>query len=173
MPSENQLRFHVMARWFPTLRTAVRTQRDRTGAPAYAVAFLDHNLPQRVPADALRALWLTVENRGSRTWRRDSTNSSVRLAVYLDGAHAQGVDLPRAEVCPGERATLCCTFRAPIAPGRHELRVHLTGRGGALLEDQGAVPLCVSFDTVPQLPALSTQLMEQAPATNHWHFRPS
>jgi glutamate-1-semialdehyde 2,1-aminomutase len=97
----------------------------------------------------------------------------VRLAVYLDGAHVQGVDLPRAEVDPGARATLCCTFRAPIAPGRHELQVRLTTRGGATLEDQGAVPLCVPFETVPQPPALSTQLMDQAQATNHWHFRPS
>jgi glutamate-1-semialdehyde aminotransferase len=95
----------------------------------YDVAYPHHNLPPRLPADALRTLWVSLENRGTETWRQDPPDGrSVELAVSLDGARCTTLELPREAVRPGERVTISWTFRTPLTVGPHQLKLELVGR---------------------------------------------
>src|SRR5262245_44224614 len=56
-------------------------------SPMYAVAYPHHNMPARIPADAVWTLWLTVVNRGSATWLPHPREGyPPLLAAFVDGA---------------------------------------------------------------------------------------
>jgi glutamate-1-semialdehyde aminotransferase len=142
--------------------------------PTHGVAYIDHNIPPRMPANTLRACWLTLENRGAKAWkRRRRLRRGVGLALHLDDAYQTTVELPCPVVRPGERVTLHCKFRAPAAVGRHELEFGLVKWSGMTYDRRGAAPLRVIFDTTAQPPSATSRLMEEAFATNCWFSLPS
>jgi glutamate-1-semialdehyde aminotransferase/predicted aldo/keto reductase-like oxidoreductase len=142
--------------------------------PAYGVGYLHHNLPCRVPPGALQTFWVTLENRGSRIWRRAPADvPAVELALFLDGAYHATLPLPQPEVRPGDRATLHWTMRMPETPGQHRLKFDLVEQHVTTFEGQGVAPLVVTVETTRTPPSASSRLMDQAFATNSWFFVPS
>ena len=74
---------------------AVRTR-------SYGVAYLEHDLPDRLSAGTVCGARLSVENRSERVWRRDHPEGkSVDLTVWIDGKVRATHALPRPEVKPG------------------------------------------------------------------------
>jgi glutamate-1-semialdehyde 2,1-aminomutase len=141
----------------------------RKPAPALDVAYVDHNVPASMPADTLRACWLSLENRGAAAWQQNRPGAAgVAVAVYLDDAQLTTVEIPGPTVQPGERVTLHWKFRTPAGVGRHVLKVGLAGRG-----PQDGAALRVSFETTAQPPSDTGRLMDEAFATNSWFSFPS
>lgn len=137
------------------------TASDPASAPEYAAAWLDHNLPSRVPAGEVIAGWLTLENRGSKVWQP----GAFQIAVDLDGVRAFHVALPHP-VGAGERATLCWVFRATDQLGDHELALDLVEEGVTTLALQGVPPLRVPFDVVTQPPSATSRLRDEVLASH-------
>jgi glutamate-1-semialdehyde 2,1-aminomutase len=136
-----------------------KTLRDH--APDYAAAWVDHNLPSRLPAGEVVAGWLTLENRGGTSWRQDA----LGVAVDLDGARLLRVELPHA-ADPGDRVTLHWVFRTPQKTGRHKLELSLVEQDGTTLERHGVAPLRLAFD-VEDAPVTETRrLRDQVLATH-------
>jgi glutamate-1-semialdehyde aminotransferase len=106
----------------------------------YGAAYVDHNLPPRLPGGEVRTLWLTIENRGTRAW----PPGAVRLAIDLDGGRVTHVELPQA-VGVGERVTLHWVFRTAAKVGRHQLKCDLVEPDGKSFESRGVPPLRVAF----------------------------
>src|SRR5215468_6484504 len=98
--------------------------------PTSSVAYVDHNIPTTMPANTLRACWLSLENRGSKAWRQDHPNgNSLGVAIYLNDGCLTTVKIPGRKVHPSERVTLHWTFRSPAGVGRHVLKIVLVGPG--------------------------------------------
>jgi glutamate-1-semialdehyde 2,1-aminomutase len=114
-------------------------------APEYGAAWIDHNFPPRLPAGDVRTAWLTIENRGKKTWRQDA----VKVSIDLDGARVVLLELPHA-VGPGDRVTLHWVFRTTGEVGRHELKVDLVEQDVTSFERKGVRPLQIPFDAVEQ-----------------------
>lgn len=146
----------------------------RKPPPAYHVAYVNHNVPAEMPANALRVCWLSLKNCGAEAWRRGRPRGhGVALAVHLDGAYQTTVELPRAEVRPGERVSLHWTFRVPSDVGRHELRFSLVEQNGSTNVARGAAPLRVPFKAAAHAPSATGRLMDEAFAKNPWFSLPS
>ncbi len=137
------------------------TAPDPAPAPEYAAAWLDHNLPPRVPAGEVIAGWLTLENRGSRVWQP----GAFQVAVDLDGARAFHVALPHP-VNAGERADLCWVFRTTPQIGPHEFLIDLVEEGVTTFAGQGVSPLRVPFEVVEQPPSATSRLRDEVLATH-------
>lgn len=145
---------------------------DLEGAPAYGANYLHHNFPRRAPVGSMQTFWLTLENRGSKAWRRaPADGSSIDLAVFLDGALHTSLPLPEDEVRPGERVTLFWTARLPTAIGRHQFAFDLVEQNVTLFSHQGVAPLIVPFETIAR--TASGALLDVALERNTWFFMPS
>jgi len=95
-------------------------------------ACTDHNLPPALPAGEVRALWLTLENRGLRPWA-----VTDRLVIGLDEARVGELPLPHA-VPSGQAVTVSWVFRTPSGAGRHELQIEVAEAG--TVPDAGSAP---------------------------------
>jgi glutamate-1-semialdehyde 2,1-aminomutase len=138
------------------------------GVPEYAVAYICHNFPARLPADELRALWLTVENRGKRPWEQ----GSVKVAVDLNGVRCVELKLPHP-AGPGERVTLHWTFRLPGEVGRHEFKFELMGQGGTTFGQHSVPPLYVPFEVTEQPATYARRLRDFTLETCSWYWFPA
>lgn len=125
--------------------------------PDFGAAWVDHNLPARVPGGEVLAGWLAVENRGSRTWQQ----GPFLIAVDLDGTRAFHLPLPHS-VEPGERATLHWVFRTTKESGPHEFKIDLVEQDVAAFEQ----PLRVSFEVLEQ-PAPETRRLRDQVLETH------
>jgi molybdenum cofactor biosynthesis enzyme MoaA len=113
-----------------------------TRTRSYGVAYLEHDLPGRLPAGTVCGAWLSVENRSERVWRRDDPEGkSVDLTVWIDGKVQATHALPRAEVRPGEQVTVRFSFEAPEDAGSHELVLDLIEQNVSRFSDQGMAPV--------------------------------
>ena len=131
------------------------------GAPEYGAAWVDHNFPSRLPGSEVLAGWLTLENRGLKTWQQ----GTFLVTVDLDGTQAFHLQLPHS-VGPGERATLHWVFRTTKETGRHEFKFDLVEQDVTTFEQQGVQPLHVSFDVVEQPASETSRLRDQVLATH-------
>jgi glutamate-1-semialdehyde aminotransferase len=139
-------------------------------------ALIHHNLPSKLPADELRTLWVTVENAGTKTWRRQPANTppqppdghlperAVQLQVDLDGVRGVALELPH-DVSPGSRVTMHWVFRTPKGPGRHTLKLELAERDGATFEERGVPPLRIGFETDEEPATVTSRMRDRALAT--------
>src|SRR6187551_872877 len=92
--------------------------------PVSSVAYVDHNIPASIPANTLRACWLSLENRGSKAWHQGHRNRNVlAVAIYVNDSSLTTLKIPGSTVHPNERVTLHWTFRAPASVGRHVLKI--------------------------------------------------
>ncbi|HEV8241662.1 MAG TPA: aminotransferase class III-fold pyridoxal phosphate-dependent enzyme [Thermoanaerobaculia bacterium] len=132
-----------------------------TALPEYAAEWLDHNLPPRVPAGEVVAGWLTLLNRGCKTWQP----GAFQIAVDLDGARVFHVALPHA-VGTSERLTLCWVFRVTRELGQHEFCLDLVEEGVTTFEHQGVPPLRVAFEVFEQPVSVNSSLRDEVLATH-------
>jgi glutamate-1-semialdehyde 2,1-aminomutase len=150
---------------------------DSEGRPsADFSALIHHNVPSKLPADELRTLWVTVENRGTRAWRRQPASAppqppaghrperAVQLLVDLDGIRRATLELPH-DVNVGERATFHWVFRTPNAPGRYVFKLELAEREGATFEERGVPPLRIGFEVFQEPPTVTSRMRDRALAT--------
>lgn len=146
----------------------------RGAAPAVSVAYIGHNVPATMPADTLRACWLSVENHGSKAWQQNgSKGDCMRLSVHLDDARLINLSVPGPTVEPGERVTLHWTFRTPADAGRHVLKVGVAGLRAIGYGPRSAAALRVNFETTVRPQSASARLMDESFATNPWFTFPS
>ena len=111
-------------------------------ARSYGVAYLEHDLPGRLPAGTVCGARLSVENRSQRVWRRDHPEGkSVDLTVWIDGTVRATHPLPRPEVRPGEHVTFHFSLQAPADAGSYELVLDLIEQRVSRFSDQGMEPV--------------------------------
>lgn len=126
---------------------------DRSPSSAFVTC---HNIPDELPANELRACWVSLRNGGSTTWRRDRVAAEVRL----DGDPIQRLSLPRS-VQPGEQVALNWLWRVVETPGRHELVVDVM-MDGKTLSESDRLPLRVPFKVVCSAPSQTSRLRDKA-----------
>lgn len=129
--------------------------------PDYAALWSAHNIPPRLPAGELRTLWLTIENRGAKTWQPET----FLIAVDLDGTRTYHFQLPHP-VGPGERATLHQVLRMTEAAGPHEFKFDLVELEVTSFEAQGSPPLRVPFD-IEEAPLTETRRLRDRVFATH------
>jgi glutamate-1-semialdehyde aminotransferase len=160
----------VLARKAPALEGPAGECND----PVYGVAYRAHNLPTQIPADTRCALWVEVENLGTKVWQRASLKGQpVHVVISIDGAVAGSGALPVDEVRPGERVAVHVVVRSPSTAGAHEWQVDLVVQNVTFFADRGVAPLRVAFETVPAPPTLTSRLMERALESNYFFSAPS
>lgn len=129
--------------------------------PEYGALWSAHNLPPRLPAGELRTLWLTIENRGTRTWQPET----FLIAVDLDGTRTYHFQLPHA-VGPGEGVTLHQVLRTTETAGPHEFKLDLVEQNVTSFEAQGVPPLRVPFEIEDVPPTETRRLRDRVLATH-------
>jgi glutamate-1-semialdehyde aminotransferase len=127
--------------------------------PEYGAEWIGHNFPAWLPGGEVFAGWLSLENRGRKTWRQET----FLVAVDLDGTRAFHLQLP-CSVDSGNRVTLYWVFRTTPEAGRHEFKFDLVEQEVTAFEQQGVAPLRISFDIldlpVPETSRLRDQVLE-------------
>lgn len=130
-------------------------------ASGHGIAWIDHNIPSRLPAGEVRTGWLTIENCGTRTWQPDA----VKISIELDGTHVAQAELPH-EVGPDGRATLHWVFRTAQEAGPHTFQLSLLEQGVPVVEAQGVRPLRIPFSIVEE-PATATRRLRDRVLETH------
>jgi glutamate-1-semialdehyde aminotransferase len=142
--------------------------------PEYAVSYLEHSIPARMPCKSALGVWVRLENTGTKTWcRHHPEGHSVDLVVFCDDEVWATHHLPVPEVGPGQRVTIHFALRAPTHAGRHALKLDLVEQGVALFEHRGVRPLALPLDTEATPPAASVDLSEEAARISPWHYQPT
>jgi glutamate-1-semialdehyde 2,1-aminomutase len=127
----------------------------------YGAAWIDHNVPSRLPGGEVFAGWLTLENRGRKTWQQET----FLVSVDLDGTRVFHLQLPHS-VGPGERVTLCWVFRTIRETGSHEFKLDLVEQDVTTFEQQGVPPLLVAFDILEPPVSETSRLRDQVLETH-------
>ncbi len=128
----------------------------------YGVAWLDHNVPGRVPADAVTQVNFKLKNEGASTWPAGGANP-VHLAYHWftpSGQLASCWDTFRAtlsnDVPPGSEVNLTVILKSPVTPGQYVLRCDLVEEGVAWFSKKGASPLEMTVEVtaegIPSIP---------------------
>ena len=121
--------------------------------PEYKVAWLDHNVPETMPPDAVTTVSFKLKNTSSKHWLADGTNP-VHLAYNwftLSGQLAGCWDTFRAslpdDVPPGSEVNLTgVALKSPATPGQYVLRWDLVEEGAAWFSKEGATPLEMTIE---------------------------
>lgn len=142
-------------------RLAGAVRRALASPPDYGALWSAHNLPSRLPAGELRTLWLTIENRGTKTWQPET----FLLAVDLDGTRTYHFHLPHP-VGPGEQVTLHQVLRMTETTGSHEFKFDLVEQEVTSFEAQGSPPLRVPFEIEDASPSETRRLRDRVLTTH-------
>jgi SAM-dependent methyltransferase len=103
--------------------------------------------------DQVIELRIEIENTGDTVWlvSRAASKSTVRLGVKILNEDDQVIDevhgsppLPHA-MGPGEKTEVKISRRAPLQPGRYQLKIDLLCQDICWLEQQGSPPLKLEF----------------------------
>ena len=131
-------------------REDIRVEVRAAGASSqeYRVAWLDHNVPTKVPADTVTQVNFELKNEGSSTWSAVGPNP-VHLAYHWftpNGNLAGCWDTFRAslpnDVLPGSEVNLTnVPLKSPATPGQYVLRWDLVEEGVTWFSKEGATPL--------------------------------
>jgi glutamate-1-semialdehyde aminotransferase len=142
--------------------------------PEYGVAYLEHNIPPRMPCRSVLGVWVRLENTGTKTWHlHHPEGRRVDLVVFCDEELWATHRLPLAEVRPGQRITIHFPLRAPGTGGRHTLTLDLVEQGVTRFEDRGVRPFVLSLDAEATAPTTSVELSERAARISPWHYQPT
>jgi glutamate-1-semialdehyde aminotransferase len=131
----------------------------------FAVRWINHNVPARLPADDRRTCWVTLENRGSHSLRP----GEVWVAVLLDGQFACHLEMPAA-IEPGARATLHGTIRTPMEIGDHYLLFELRSADSNPI--QAVDPIRIQFEVFPRPDSATYALRDAALDRSIWSWHP-
>lgn len=148
--------------------------RRRAAAPEYGVAYLEHNIPDRLPARTILGARVLLENTGQRTWALHHPEGKRVDLVVLCGAEVWATHhLPRALVHPGERVAVHFPLQVPAVPGRYDLRFDLVEQGVTRFEAQGVRPLALTLHADAAPVPRGVELYEEAARTTPWHYQPA
>ncbi len=146
----------------------------RRAAPAYGVAYLEHNIPDRLPARTVLGARVLLENTGQKTWALHHPEGKRVDLVVLCGAEVWATHhLPRALVHPGERVAVHFPLQVPAVSGRYDLRFDLVEQGVTRFEAQGVRPLALTLHAEATPVPRSVELYEEAARTTPWHYQPA
>jgi glutamate-1-semialdehyde aminotransferase len=152
----------------------MRMFRRRAAAPEYGAAYLEHNIPDRLPARTVLGARVLLENTGQKTWALHHPEGKRVDLVVLCGAEVWASHhLPRALVHPGERVVVHFPLQVPAMPGRYDLRFDLVEQGVTRFETQGVRPLALTLHAEAAPVPRSVELYEEAARTTPWHYQPA
>lgn len=141
--------------------------------PAYGADYLEHSIPDRLKAGVTYGVRLTLENTGTLTWfAHPSDGHGVNVLVLVDDTLLATLQLPQAEVAPGQQVTLHFPFRAHDFEGPHRVRVELVHHGVTMFTDQGVEPWNIDVHVVPAPMTESVRIFELSRKHNPWHYNP-
>src|SRR5262245_59655029 len=143
-------------------------------ASEYGAAYVEHNIPSRLPAKTIVGARVLLENTGRKTWELHHPEGKRVDLVVLCGSDVWATHhLPRAFVKPGERVTVHFPLQTPAAAGRYAFKLDLVEQGVTRFEDQGVRPLTLTLrvDAAPVLRGVA--LYEEAARTTPWHYQPA
>lgn len=147
---------------------------DRMDQKIYAVTYVEHNIPTRLPAKTVWGAWIRLKNESSKTWQLyQPEGKRVDLVVECDGQVSATHPMPRAEVGPGEQVTIHFPLRVPSVPGKHKLMVDLVEQNVTTFRAQGVKPLELNLYAEPGPVSRSTELYELAARISPWYYQPS
>src|SRR5262249_13955326 len=103
----------------------------RRAAPSeYGAAFLEHNIPNHLPAKTTVGARVLLENTGRKPWELHHPEGKRVDLVVLCGSEVLATHhLPRPSVKPGERVTVHFPLRVPATAGRYAFKLDLVEQG--------------------------------------------
>jgi glutamate-1-semialdehyde 2,1-aminomutase len=148
--------------------------RRRAGASEYGVAYLEHNIPGRLPAQTVLGARVLLENTGRKTWSRDHPEGKRVDLVVLCGAEVWATHhLPRELVDPGQRVVVHFPLKVPAVAGRYALTLDLVEQGVTRFEAQGVRPLALTLQVDATPVPRGVELYEEAARSTPWHYQPA
>jgi len=146
----------------------------RAASSEYGVAYLEHNIPGRLPAKTILGARILLENTGLKDWPlHHPEGKRVDLVVACNSEVWATHHLPRDVVRPGERVTIHFPLRVPATAGRYSLKLDLVEQGVTRFEDQCVPPLTLTLQVDPASTSRSVDLYEEAARTTPWHYQPA
>ena len=154
-------------------RDASTTGLTPTSTAAFAVEWLEHNLPAEWPEGSQFHAYVRLANRGARPWpARHPEGKSVELTVQLRCARTHRVPLPR-DVAPGAEITMGVPLTFAGGLGRAwSVRFGLVERGGGWLPRR-ARPLVVRVRKGPARTGPTANALAVARRGNNWGYQPT
>ena len=160
-PGEYILRWDMIEEpdnWFwkhgsPREDIHVEVQSPEAPSRDYGVAWLEHGVPDSIPADAMISVRFKLKNEGASTWPAEGPNP-VHLAYNWFTPHGQLAgcwDIFRAslpdDAPPGSEVNLSnVALKSPATPGQYVLRWDLVEEGVAWFSKEGAPPLEMAIE---------------------------
>lgn len=140
----------------------------------YGVTWVEHNIPDRLPARRVYPAKVRFTNTGDFTWLSTPPDGrSVDLVVRLDDEIVATHKLPRGEVPPGGEVCVRFPFTAPSDSGSVTLRFELVRQKVALFLDRGVVPLTANLVVDPPVDDRNDDLWATATARDPWCYQPT
>jgi len=147
---------------------------DMRTEDSYGVRYLEHNIPDRLPAKSVIGCKLTLENTGRMIWRPFPANgNSVDLAVRYNSEVVATHKIPRLEVHPGEKVTIHFMLKAPDDPGDVTAFFELVEQNVSVFTNQGVEPLAIKMTVTPGQNDPNDETFDQAFKYNPWHYQPT
>jgi glutamate-1-semialdehyde aminotransferase/predicted aldo/keto reductase-like oxidoreductase len=141
--------------------------------PAYGAEYLEHSIPDRLKAGVTYGVRLTLVNTGALTWYAHPPDGRrVDLLVFVDDTLLAVLQLPQAEVAPGQQVTWHFPFRAHDDEGPHRVRVELVHQGVTRFSDQRVEPWNIDVHVVSAPMTESVRLHEISRKHNPWYYNP-
>ena len=148
-----------------------------TNPTAFAVEWVEHNLPDDWPVGSPFHAYVRVANRGSQTWRpRRPGQQGVKLLVRVDGGQSRRVALARP-VAPGQEVTLGFPLSLSNGPGptwevKLSLEVDKAGWFSRWFR-RGPEPLTVLVRKGPAENGPTAEALAIACRSNSWGYQPT
>ncbi len=140
----------------------------------YGVRYVEHNLPDHLPARAVYPAKITLENAGNWTWRSAPPDGrSVALFVRCGDTVVATHPLPCGEVEAGRRVTVHFALEMPSEAGQVEMHFEMVEHQVTLFRDRGVAPLSVGIRAEPPLADPQDEIWHTASRCNPWHYQPT
>jgi len=149
-------------------------QPESTSLRTYGVAYLGHNIPQRLPLKTTFGAWIRLQNRGDHSWQlHHPEGKRVDLVLRCDGEMLATHLMPRSDVRPGELVTMYFPLRLPGEVGIHDLQLELVEQQVACFSDHGVEPLRLKVVIEAAPVSRSAALHERAAGISPWYYQPT
>lgn len=147
---------------------------DMKKTPRYGVRYLDHNIPEQLPAGTVYGARVTIKNTGGMTWQRHHPKGNrVDLVLVVGDEAPVTCKMPRSEVRPGEQTTICFPLRIPFQEGHYTIRLELVEQKVAWFSHRGVEPLILDILVELTQKNANSQVAEAAFKINPWHYQPT
>jgi glutamate-1-semialdehyde aminotransferase len=144
--------------------------------PAFAVDWVEHNLPAEWPEGSPFHLYVRLANRGSREWLpRRPDGRGVELRVSVDGRLTQRVAVPRV-VAPGQEITLGLPLRVAGGNAATEVTLSLVPERSGWFSrwfSRRPDPLVVHVSKSPPATGPTANALTIACRSNSWGYQPT